>query len=165
MRHGLVWNLLVCSMLCGGCATILRGTHEEMEFVTVPPDATVAIGGHTYQTPARVDLRRKDLYPVVISKPGYCTMHFNLNPEWDGVSLVLNLIVPGGSAGLVADRIDGADLTFYPLAKIKLRPATRPDEPLLLLTPFQGMLLDNVEYAQAVDFDRKDHSRFFRGEP
>jgi hypothetical protein len=156
---------MLCCVLCGGCATILRGTHEEMEFVTVPKDATVAIGGQTYQTPAHVDLKRKNLYPVVISKPGYCTMDFNLNPEWDGVSLVLNLIVPGGSAGLVADRIDGADMAFYPLAKIKLRPATRPDQPPLLLTPFQGLLLDNVEYAEAVEFDRKDRSRFFRGEP
>jgi hypothetical protein len=165
MRHGLILYLLFCSTLCGGCATIMRGTHEQFDLVTSPPDATVAIGGKTYQTPAHVDLTRKQTYPVMISKEGYRTLHFNLTPEWDGVSLVGNLIIPGGSAGLVCDRLDGADMAFYKLAKIKLQPATRPDEPPMLLTPFQGMLLDNVQYAQAVDFDRKDRSRFFRGEP
>jgi len=76
-------------------------------------------------------------------------MHFNLNPEWDGVSLVLNLIVPG-AGGTGADRIDGADLTFY-AGQDQASAATRPDEPSFWLTPFQGMLLDNVQYAQAID--------------
>lgn len=164
MKCGWLLILAVCGGLCG-CATILRGTHEKMEINTTPSEATVAIAGGTYQTPAVIDLKRKTLYPVIITKPGYRTIHFNLQPEWDGVSLVTNLIVPGGSAGMIYDRLNGADLSFHKLTKINMEPSTRPDEPPVLLTPFDGLLLTNVQYARAVQFERNDHSRFFRGEP
>jgi hypothetical protein len=164
MRCGFLLILVLCGAL-GGCATILRGTHEKMDFNTTPSGATVAVGGGTYQTPVVVDLKRRQLYPVVITKPGYRTIHFDLKPEWDGVSLVTNLIVPGGSAGMIYDRLNGADMSFHKLTKIDMEPSTRPDEPPVLLTPFEGLLLNNVQYARAVDFERRDHTRFFRGEP
>jgi hypothetical protein len=163
-RWALCLNILLCGTL-GGCATLLRGTHEKMDFATNPSGATLAIGGKTYQTPAVVDLKRKAVYPVIITMPGYRTIQFNLVSEWDGVSLVTNLIVPGGSAGMIYDRLNGSDMSFYKLTRINLEPATRPDDPPVVLRPFEGLLLDNVQYAQAVEFDRKDRSRFFRGEP
>jgi hypothetical protein len=168
MRNNMPWALCLNILLCGalgGCATILRGTHEKMDFSTNPSGASVAIGGNTYQTPAVVDLKRKAVYPVIITMPGYRTIHFDLVSEWDGVSLVANLIVPGGSAGMIYDRLNGSDHSFHKLARINLEPSTRPDEPPVLLRPFEGLLMDNVQYAQAVEFERKDHARFFRGEP
>ena len=67
--------------------------------------------------------------------------------------------------GLIVDNANGADKQFYRLVEIHLPPSTRPSEPPLLLRPFQGRLLDEAHYAQAIRAERNDHSKFFQGEP
>lgn len=151
---------------CGGCATILRGSHETMTFRTVPAGATVTVDGQCCKVSAvDVVLRRKAPHEALISMKGYRTIRFLIEPEWDGVSLVGNIILPGGSLGLVADRMSGADMNFCPLAPIKLIPTTNPSDPEVALNDFKGHLLSDTEVLLAVDADRHDRAQFFRGEP
>jgi PEGA domain len=150
---------------CGGCATLLRGSRQTLSFRTIPSGAQIDIDGKTYISPADVSLRRKEAHTVVITKEGYRTLKFALDSEMDGISLVGNIILPGGSVGLVVDVADGADKNFFKLAKIDLIPSTQPDEPAVVLNDFKGHLLTDEQVKQAVVFDRQDRTQFFRGEP
>jgi hypothetical protein len=149
----------------GGCATIVRGTHQTVSVDTDPPGVKVLVDGRQYITPAEISLRRKVPHQAILEKDGYRTIVFNLSPEWDGVSLVGAIVIPGGTLGLVADRETGADMNFYTLAKIKMVPSTRPSEPPVVLTGYKGRLLTDDQYFQALAYDRSDRSQFFRGEP
>jgi hypothetical protein len=165
MRTTKFLAMLLSVPLCGGCATLLRGSHQTLSFQTVPSGAQIDVDGKTVTSPAEVDLERKKAYPVVVSKEGYRTLKFVVNSQWDGISLVGNIILPGGSVGLVVDAANGADKNFFKLAKIDLIPATQPTDPPVVLNDFKGHLLTDEQVKQAVAADRLDRTQFFRGEP
>jgi len=165
MRSFLILAISLSVLFSGGCATLLRGSRQTLAFDTVPPEAQVWIDGKMYVSPVKVTLRRKKVHEVIIAKPGYRTLKFALDPQWDGVSLVGNIILPGGSVGLVIDQMSGADENFFKLAKIDLVPTTQPDQPPLVLNDFKGHLMTDDQLRQAVDADRLDRAQFFRGEP
>ena len=165
MRGRIRWALCISLLLCGGCATLMRGTHQSLKITTDPGGATVQVDGRSYTTPAEVDLPRRQAHQVVISKPGYRTVEFKLDPQWDGMSLVGNMMLPGGSIGFVTDTANGADKAFFDLARVELVPTTRPSEPPLELKDYKGQLLTDGQYAQAVEADLNDRAQFFRGEP
>jgi len=150
--------------MCGACATLLRGSRQTLNFRTDPPDAQVSIDGRVYTSPVRLSLRRKVEHHVVVQKAGYRTVVFNIRPEWDGISLIGNIIMPGGSIGIVADKVSGADMFFYKLAPIDLSPTTHPAPPAVLYD-YHGHLLTAEQIAKAEWLNRQDRSQFFRGEP
>jgi hypothetical protein len=165
MRTVIISTVMLSVLFCGGCATLLRGTEQTLTFQTVPSGAEVFVDGTMYTSPVDVKLRRKAVHRVTIAKEGYRTLRFLIDPQWDGVSLVGNIILPGGSVGLVIDNANGADQNFFKLAKIELVPSTQPDEPPLVLNDFKGHLLTDWQLRQAVAADRLDRAQFFRGEP
>jgi hypothetical protein len=165
MRTTILAAIMLSVLSCGGCATLLRGSRQTLTFTTVPSEAEIWIDGKSYTSPVEVTLRRKSIHQVVVSKDGYRTMKFAIDPEWDGVSLVGNIILPGGSVGLVIDNASGADQNFFKLAKIDLIPTTQPDEMPLVLNDYKGHLLTNAQVEAAAAADRLDRAQFFRGEP
>jgi hypothetical protein len=165
MRRTIVWTIMLSVPLCGGCATVMRGSHQVMSFQTLPPGATVYIDGHPYTTPVNVSLQRKVKHQVVVELWKYRTEIFSIDPQWDGISLIGAIIIPGGSLGLVADRVSGADMMFFKMTDILLVPTTQPSAPPIVLNDFRGHLLTDTEVALAVEADRNDRSQFFRGQP
>ena len=165
MRTITALTILLSVLFCGGCATLLRGSRQTLSFATYPPEAVVELDGVRHTAPFEINVRRKTVHHVVVSKDGYRTVQFDIDPQWDGVSLVGNIILPGGSVGLVIDSESGADQTFYKLAKIRLIPSTRPDEPPLVLNDFKGHLMTDEQVRAAKDADQTDRTQFFRGEP
>jgi hypothetical protein len=136
-----------------------------MTFHTTPTEARVMVDGKAYISPVSISLARKFKHEVEIKKWGCRTLKFTIDPQWDGVSLVGNIIMPGGTAGLVIDHVVGSDEMFYALARITLMPATRPDEPPIVLDDFKGHLMTDSEVAADVQAERRDRAQFFRGEP
>lgn len=136
-----------------------------MTFETVPTPATVIVDGQPHVSPSELKLQRKAAHQVTIQRPGYRTIQFSIEPQWDGISLIGAIIIPGGSLGLVADRVSGADMMFYKLTVIQLVPTTQPEAPPLVLNDFKGHLLTDREMARAIEADKNDRSQFFRGEP
>jgi hypothetical protein len=165
MRTLIALAITLSVVFCGGCATLLRGSRQTLSFQTIPSEAEIRVDGGIYTSPADVQLLRKKVHQVIISKDGYRTLKFAIDPQWDGVSLVGNIILPGGSVGLVIDNASGADQNFFKLAKIDLVPSTQPDEPPLVLNDFKGHLLTDAQMRQAVAADQLDRAQFFRGEP
>ncbi len=165
MRTHVISAIMLSVLFCGGCATVLRGSRQTLTFQTVPSEAQVLVDGKSYTSPAKVSLRRKEVHHIIVSREGYRTLWFAMDPEVDGVSLVGNIILPGGSVGWVIDQVDGASQTFFKLAKIDMVPSTQPDEPPLVLNDFKGHLLTDDQLRQAVAADKLDRAQFFRGEP
>src|SRR6267142_6466814 len=64
--------ILALAATCGGCASITRGTTDQVQIVTDPPSAEVRTSmGQTCVTPCTLQFGRKDEFTVTASKPGY----------------------------------------------------------------------------------------------
>lgn len=159
MRQLALGALMVAMLACGGCATVVRGERQAIKFRTEPAGAQVEIDGRTYTTPAKVELKRSGEYRVTVSKAGYRTVVFPMKAQWDAMSLG-NMLIPGGSIGIVADTLKGADKAFYQVAVIQL-PEGGGDEPPLELENYRGQLVTREEYQRLYKADRDPERAFY----
>ena len=110
--------------MCDG----VDGSRQKVTITTEPPSATLLIDGQTLTTPAKLTLKRKEAYDVVITKDGYVPIAFCYKAVWDGATMG-NVIMPGGSAGAGLGRLSGADF-FQRIAPDQAltcgRPTTMP---------------------------------------
>lgn len=156
-----LWVLVVIGLLSTfstGCATLLRGDKQKMKFEANAPNATATIDGKSHTLPTTVALARKEPHTIVVGAPGYQTIQFELNSQWDGYSLP-DLAPPGGSVLFAYDAVTGADRKFYPLAKIQLDRGSpgASNEPVKMYE-FRGKVLDKSGYEKS----KKDLHEFHR---
>jgi hypothetical protein len=135
--------MLMLAFATGGCATIARGTGEQVAFDTVPSGAEVratvqdnrASEGSTDPgastmgciTPCVLQVKRVEKMAVTVTKQGFETEAFSLVPQASGegvaTSVAGNLLLAGGVVGLVVDGASGAGLDKCPNpVRIALRP-------------------------------------------
>lgn len=121
--------------LCASCATITRGTTEQIQIVSDPPGAEARTSmGFVCVTPCTLQAGRKDEFTVTVSKPGYepveVAVTTKVNPG-GGAAFAGNVLV-GGLVGMAADASTGAgldhspnpvDVTLVPLKSTRARPA------------------------------------------
>lgn len=110
---------VVASLLLAGCATVTRGTTEKVEVISEPAggEATTSLGTGCSPTPCTIDVARKTEFDVTVSKPGYraATVPVKTKLASRGAAgFAGNLILPGGTIGMVADAASGATLDHYP---------------------------------------------------
>jgi hypothetical protein len=103
----------------GGCATVTRGTTEKVQVLSDPPGAvvTTSIGKQCAATPCTLEIPRKSELTMTISKPGYATQTVAVKTKLTskgGVGMAANMLLPGGTVGLVADAVSGAALDHEP---------------------------------------------------
>jgi hypothetical protein len=136
---------LSLALIGGGCASVSRGTSEQVAFDTAPSGAEVRVviansaGGLDQQgyevqpgtmgcvTPCVLQVKRADKMAVTITKAGFETESFALNPEASaagvGTAVLGNALLVGGIVGGVVDGLSGAMLDHCPNpVKIALRP-------------------------------------------
>ena len=134
---------LSLALIGGGCASVSRGTSEQVAFDTAPSGAEVRVvigGGELDQqglavppgtmgcvTPCVLQVKRADKMAVTITKAGFETESFALNPEASaagvGTAVLGNALLVGGIVGGVVDGLSGAMLDHCPNpVKIALRP-------------------------------------------
>jgi len=76
-NHHVVICLIVLSVLHTGCATLIKGTSEEVEFVSNPPEVEVYVDGNLMgTTPVKLKLESKKVHQVELKKEGYDAMAF-----------------------------------------------------------------------------------------
>lgn len=121
--------------LCASCATVTRGTTEQIQIVSDPPGAEARTSmGFVCTTPCTLQAGRKDEFTVTFSKPGYqpaeVTVSTKVNPG-GGAAFAGNVLV-GGLVGMAADASTGAGLDHYPnpveVALVPMK-STRPAPP------------------------------------
>lgn len=102
----------------GGCATVTRGTTEEVQFISQPSGARVTTSaGQGCTTPCSLTFSRKTEFVATFKLPGYRTEKVHVRTKFGqagAATAVGNLVVPGGSVGLLADTANGANLDHRP---------------------------------------------------
>ncbi len=132
-----------------GCATVARGTSEQIQFDTVPSGAEVRVIARSpfetseapqpdaappktlaCVTPCVLQVKRNEKLAVTITKSGYETESFPLDPQASGEGVggaILGNALIGGALGVVVDSASGAMLDHCPNpVRLTLRPAASP---------------------------------------
>lgn len=116
----------------GGCATVLNGTSQDVDFRSDPDGAVVAIStGQTCTTPCTFSMKRGDDLRVDFNREGYKPEHVYVQSRLGG-STFGNIIL-GGGFGAVIDGSNGASNHLYPHpVYIRLAPVGSDAEAVLL---------------------------------
>ena len=106
----------VATML-GGCATLSRGTSDEVAVISDPPGAavTTSLGTGCAATPCTLQVGRRDAFSVTVSKPGYESRTVQVATRLSGAGAALaseNITTAG--LGLAVDAATGATLEHVP---------------------------------------------------
>jgi hypothetical protein len=119
--------LLVCAAplaIQTGCATVLKGTHQDIPVASDPSRASILVDGvRQGTTPASLNLPRKKSHVVTLELEGYESESVTLKPSIGGA--VAGNIIAGGIIGWGVDASTGAQYNLNPDSiNIRLRPRT-----------------------------------------
>lgn len=118
-------------LLATGCATVVRGTTDTVQFDTDPAGAEVRLSnGQACVTPCNMEIKRNVRHlDVAIKLDGYHPADTMLTSEISGggVAGVAGNAILGGVVGMVIDSASGAMLDIHPNPLIvKMVPDTEP---------------------------------------
>ena|SRR3712207_5010147 len=93
--------LLVCSLMLPGCATIIRGTEQQVTVNTNPPGAKVAFSnGQDCVGPCLMNVKRNQSLVVTVSKEGCQTQTASMVPTLAGGGILLGGLVDYGTGAV-----------------------------------------------------------------
>jgi hypothetical protein len=118
---------LAAALILGGCATVTRGTNDQVQLRSAPSGAiATASTGQSCTTPCTITVGRKDEFSVRFEKPGFISQDVQVKTQASGAgqaAMAGNLIV-GGIVGMATDASTGATLDHVPNpVSVELRPA------------------------------------------
>jgi hypothetical protein len=105
----------VAVMLYGlqGCATIVKGSRQQVTITSNPSQANIYINGRLYgKTPTLARLERKDNHFIKIELEGYHPYETHLDRRFNG--WIFGNIVFGGIIGIIVDASTGAMYSLSP---------------------------------------------------
>ena len=109
---------IAASFTLASCATVVRGTTEDVVIQYQPADAQVSTSlNHTCSSnPCTVKVSRKESFSVTVSKPGYesKTVHVGTKVSGKGAAGVAGNVLLGGVVGVGVDVATGAGLDHHP---------------------------------------------------
>lgn len=93
---------LIClTLLLTNCATMFRGTTQQVSINTTPTGADVNISnGSSCVTPCTIEAERKNTLQVTIAKNGYHTHTTSLVPSLAGAGAMLGGIIDYGTGAV-----------------------------------------------------------------
>ena len=149
-------------ILASGCATIVKGTTQQIPITSDPLAADIVVDGNLVgQTPTSVSLKRKNDHLLTIQKAGY-------QPK--AVAVVRNVggavwgnIIAGGLIGWGVDAVSGAQYNLVPVTvSVKLEPqgaavpATSSDDSSVFVAKLKALdqlhdskAMSDAEYGKA----------------
>ncbi|WP_129790794.1 PEGA domain-containing protein [Sphingosinicella sp. CPCC 101087] len=110
--------ILACAMIpiasgLGGCATVMNGTSQPVEFQSDPSGATITlVNGLTCETPCQYSMKRGDDSMVTFTLAGYEPVEVYIQSRTGGG--VVGNVLAGGIIGGVVDASNGASNHLYP---------------------------------------------------
>lgn len=109
---------LPIAVLASGCATITRGTTEQVAIDVEPKDAKVetSIGLSCTAMPCEIKVDRDMPFTVTASKDGYVdqTVEVKTKTSGQGAAAVTGNLIFGGVVGAAIDGYNGAMQDHYP---------------------------------------------------
>jgi len=123
MKTKILILALAVAFLFSGCASIIHGPIQTVDFTSQPTGAKVTIDGKEYgMTPQSVDLRRmgrlkgesqeKNAYNVKIELEGYYPYELEIKREMDG--WFMGNVLFGGLIGIIIDAANGSMYKLTP---------------------------------------------------
>lgn len=127
----------------GGCATVMNGTSQPVEFQSDPTDARVElISGLGCQTPCRYELKRGNDNRASFTREGYQPVSVYIQSR-TGAGTFGNVLA-GGIIGGVVDGANGASNHLYPdPVYVRMVPVGSTDKAVLL--DKKGVLISTVD--------------------
>ena len=113
-------NIVLISALAsllGGCATVTRGTTNDIQITSEPSGANAKTSmSQTCVTPCVIKMGRKDEFQVVFNKDGYkeAVIPVKTQVAGAGVAGAAGNVLVGGFVGLGVDMYSGATLEHSP---------------------------------------------------
>jgi hypothetical protein len=126
--------LSALALLVAGCASVTRGTTNQVQINSSPPEAQARTSmGHVCVTPCTLQFSRKDEFTVLITKPGFHSVEVPVKVQVAGAGAAgfAGNVILGGVVGMVVDASTGATLEHVPnpvtatLIPVKRGEATR----------------------------------------
>jgi len=121
------------AQLVSGCATVTRGTTDQVQLLSEPPGAEARTSmGHQCVTPCTLQFSRKDEFTVTFSKPGYREQQVAVTTQIAGAGAAgfAGNVVLGGVVGMGVDAATGSTLEHVPnpvsVVLDPVRPAASP---------------------------------------
>lgn len=130
MRTLLILALAAAPM--AGCATVTRGTTNQVQVQSEPPGAQARTSlNHVCTTPCSLLVPRRAGFSVVFSKPGYQDQTIDVKTQIAGTGAAgfAGNVLVGGVVGMGVDAYTGATLEHVPNpVRAQLAPVARPPE-------------------------------------
>lgn len=144
--------MLVASVGLSGCATVMNGVNQPVEFSSDPDGATIEVAtGQSCTTPCAFEMRRGNDSMVTFTREGYQDVTVYIQSRTGG-GVAGNAIL-GGIIGGVVDASNGAANHLYPdPVYVRLVPVGETGEAVLL--DEDGEVISTVaEYNAGVEED------------
>ena len=108
--------------ITSGCATIVKGTTQEIPVASDPTGARVAVNGSPAgTTPTKVTLSRKQNHMITLEKEGFESESVAITKSMGGA--VAGNIIAGGLVGWGVDAVSGAQYNLHPeTVNVRMRP-------------------------------------------
>lgn len=138
-----ILGLAVCSFGTG-CATIVKGTTQEIPVSSDPTGARINVdGAPAGTTPATVTLSRKTNHMVTIEKEGFRPESVAITKSMGGA--VAGNIIAGGLVGWGVDAVSGAQYNLNPkTVSVRLQPITTGEAPAVAATNGTKEFIDEL---------------------
>ena len=110
--------ILACAIIAsgpalGGCATIIHGVHQDVQFKSDPSSATIRLAqGGSCVTPCEIEMHRGRDSMVTYTLEGYEPASVYLQSKLNGA--IAGNIIAGGLIGGVVDAANGASNSLHP---------------------------------------------------
>ena len=136
MYHMRMFAWAAAGLLLGGCASVTRGTTDQVQINSNPPEATARTSmGHTCVTPCTLQFSRKDEFTVLFTKAGFHSVEIPVKAQIAGAGAAgfAGNVILGGGVGMVVDVATGATLEHVPNpVSATLTPLKRGETPRVI---------------------------------
>lgn len=155
MKMKLATAMLIASVGLSGCATVMNGVNQPVEFESDPSGAVIELfNGQSCTTPCSFEMRRGNDSIVTFSLEGYQDVEVMIQSRTGGG--VAGNLLAGGIIGGVVDASNGASNHLYPdPVYIRMVPVGETGDALLL--DKDGEVISTVaEYNAEVEEDVRE---------
>ena len=105
--------IVACGPALGGCATVLHGVNQDVEFKSDPSSATIRLAqGGTCVTPCEIEMRRGRNSMVTYTLDGFEPASVYIQSKLNGA--IAGNLIAGGLIGGVVDGANGASNSLHP---------------------------------------------------
>lgn len=118
---GMNLRILACcsyaAVLLAGCATVTRGTTNQVQIRSEPAGAQVTTSlSHSCTTPCTINVGRKDEFSITMTLQGYRTERVEVGTRVAGAGVAgfAGNVLIGGVVGMGVDAVTGSTLEHYP---------------------------------------------------